>query len=84
MVYRTVRESLGDPQSTHRGSLATVHDGGGTHQMPNLPYRMSESWVQVGAHTPDLGEHTAQVLSELLGYDATQIKRAQYGDGEAP
>ena len=83
-VYRTVRESLSDPQFAHRGSLATVQDGGGTHQVPNLPYRMSESCVQVGAHTPDLGEHTTQVLSELLGYDATQIKRAQYGDGEAP
>lgn len=83
-MYRTVRESLSDPQFTHRGSLATVQDGGGTHQVPNLPYRMSESCVQVGAHTPDLGEHTTQVLSALLGYDATQIKRAQYGDGEGP
>ena len=81
-VYRTVRESLSDAQFAHRGSLATVQDGAGSHRVPNLPYRMSESEVQVGARTPDLGEHTQQVLSELLGYNAEQIKRARHGDAE--
>ena len=83
-VYRTVREALSDPQFAHRGSLATVEDGGGVHRVPNLPYRMSESRVEVGHRTPNLGEHTTQVLSELLGYTDDQIRRAQHGDVQTP
>ena len=79
-VYRTVRDALTDAQFAHRGSLATVRDGGGEHQVPNLPYRMSESVVEVGASTPNLGEHTHAVLAELLGYTDDQVKRAQHGD----
>jgi crotonobetainyl-CoA:carnitine CoA-transferase CaiB-like acyl-CoA transferase len=33
--------------------------------------------VQVGAHTPALGEDTDAVLSRVLGWSAAQIERAK-------
>ncbi len=63
--YRTVAEALRDPQLAHRGSLATVSDPAGDYQVLNAPFRISGADVQVGAHAPELGEHTREVLGSL-------------------
>ncbi|MDB5816922.1 MAG: hypothetical protein JWQ11_562 [Rhizobacter sp.] len=74
--YRSVKQAIDDPQMTHRGSMARVHDGGGEQRVPNLPFRLSDAKVEVGARVPALGEHTQQVLSEMLGLDAAAIEAA--------
>src|SRR6266513_3515210 len=43
--YRTVKEAMADPQLAHRGSLAEVHDAGGTFLALNPPFRMSAATV---------------------------------------
>jgi crotonobetainyl-CoA:carnitine CoA-transferase CaiB-like acyl-CoA transferase len=63
-AYRTVAEALNDPQLAHRGALAEVEDAGGTFKVLNLPFRMSEAKVAVGARIAGLGEHTNAVLHE--------------------
>jgi crotonobetainyl-CoA:carnitine CoA-transferase CaiB-like acyl-CoA transferase len=64
--YSSVGEALQEPQMAHRGSLAEVRDGGGSYLVPNLPFKMSGANVSVRPHVPALGEHTEQVLRELL------------------
>jgi len=39
--YRTVKEAMADPQLAHRGSLAEVHDQGGSFRALNPPFRFS-------------------------------------------
>ena len=78
-AYRTVAEAIADPQLAHRGSLATVEDAGGRHLVPNLPFRMSGALCSVAARTPALGEHTREVLSDLLKLDDAAIARITGG-----
>jgi benzylsuccinate CoA-transferase BbsF subunit len=40
-----------------------------------LPYRLDGKGVTVERAAPDLGQHTAEVLRELLGYDDADLKK---------
>lgn len=69
--YRTVRQALDDPQLQGRGFLTPATDGAGAFSVANLPFRLNGAPVrQHAAAVPALGQHTAQVLAELLGTDA--------------
>jgi crotonobetainyl-CoA:carnitine CoA-transferase CaiB-like acyl-CoA transferase len=48
------------------------HPSGGTVKLVRNPVRMSETPPRVASHPPTLGEHTDEVLRDVLGY----------GDGE--
>jgi crotonobetainyl-CoA:carnitine CoA-transferase CaiB-like acyl-CoA transferase len=43
-------------------------------RMPNVPIKMSDTPLGIDRHPPLLGEHTEEVLKELLGYDAERIQ----------
>jgi crotonobetainyl-CoA:carnitine CoA-transferase CaiB-like acyl-CoA transferase len=63
-----------NPQLRARGFFETVvHPVTGTHELPGLPMRFSalSRWYRRPA--PTLGEHTADVLRELLGLDDVAI-----------
>jgi crotonobetainyl-CoA:carnitine CoA-transferase CaiB-like acyl-CoA transferase len=70
--YRTVKEAMADPQLAHRGSLAEVHDQGGSFRVLNPPFRFSASAAAAQPWVAALGEHTAAVLGEL-GYGPRDI-----------
>jgi CoA:oxalate CoA-transferase len=70
--YRTVKEAMADPQLAHRGSLAEVHDKGGSFLALNPPFRMSGSRAASHDFVAELGEHSAAVLAEA-GYSAAEI-----------
>ena len=63
--YRTVREALADPQVTHRAALAEVSDAGGSYNVLNVPFRMSDAELKPGPRVPALGEHTAAIEAAL-------------------
>ncbi len=71
--YRRVKEVLADPQLTHRGALAEVHDKGGSFKVVNPPFRFSGLPVQVSGFSAGLGEHTRDVLASA-GYAADEIE----------
>jgi CoA:oxalate CoA-transferase len=71
-AYRTVAEAMGDPQLAHRGALAEVEDEGGSFNVLNLPFRMSDAKVAAGKRAPGLGEHTRAVLGEA-GFSEDRI-----------
>jgi CoA:oxalate CoA-transferase len=65
--YRTVAEAMADPQVQNRGFLGRASDAAGEIAVANLPFRLNGAPVRAGiAAVPQLGEHTAQVLTDLL------------------
>ena len=73
--YRTVGEALENQHLRERGSFATVQDAAGSFLVPNPPFRMSAARAAVGSDIPRLGQHTAPVLSELLGVGDAELRR---------
>ena len=65
--YREMDEVLADPQLAARGAMSHVNDAAGSYLVPNPPFTMSGSRVQVRPFVSELGEHGAAVLQEELG-----------------
>jgi formyl-CoA transferase len=62
-----------DPHLRDRGMIVTLeHPVRGPFMMPGCPIRMSDSPVELTIG-PQLGEHTDEVLCELLEYTDTQL-----------
>ena len=70
--YKQVFE---DPQVIHRGLRKDVPraDGGSVATIAS-PLRLSRSPVQYDKAPPMLGQHTGQVLADVLGMDAARIE----------
>ncbi|MFH1438233.1 MAG: CoA transferase, partial [Pseudomonadota bacterium] len=63
-----------DPQLKERGMLAQVeHASLGTIGVPGSVFKMSLTPGEVSTAHPGLGEHTEEVLKELLGLDDARI-----------
>ncbi len=67
-AVRTVGEALDSPEVAGRGMVAEVpHPTAGTLRVIASPYKMSGASVPVPAAPPLLGQHTDEVLREVLG-----------------
>ena len=61
-----------------RGSIVEIdHPRAGRLRVVGVPVRLSATPGSIRAPSPALGEHTAVVLSELLGLDASEIDALQ-------
>lgn len=75
-----VKDTLEHEHSVARGMVTEVdHDACGKLKVVSPPVKYSESVVSVRTAPPTLGQHTDEVLTEVLGWDATQIKKAKEG-----
>lgn len=64
-----------DLQLRHQELFAPVHHPVvGTNLMQQSPFRMSANEVRADRHAPLLGEHTARVLTELLGVPEDTVR----------
>jgi formyl-CoA transferase len=63
-----------DPQLRHRGMLVEVpHPTIGTLRLTGIPIKYSETPASVRRQPPLLGEHTEEVLAQVLGYKPERI-----------
>jgi len=74
----TIADVVKDPQLQARNMLVEIlHPVAGKTVMPNLPIKFSDTPAGVRGPAPLHGEHTEEVLSELLGlsqHDIEQLK----------
>jgi crotonobetainyl-CoA:carnitine CoA-transferase CaiB-like acyl-CoA transferase len=67
------------PQAKHRGLAVTAVDGAGRQTpAPANPARFSSTPVSYRRSAPKLGEHTAEVLREFLGYTKDEIEALRH------
>jgi crotonobetainyl-CoA:carnitine CoA-transferase CaiB-like acyl-CoA transferase len=68
-------EVFQNPQVLHRNMLVEVdHPKAGTIKLVGMPVKYSESHAAIRRPPPVLGEHTYEILSEILGYDGKSIE----------
>lgn len=71
----SIEQITRDPVVAHRQMLATVQQPGvGQVTIAGSPFRMSSTPGQVYSHAPLLGEHSIEVLREVLKYSDDAIR----------
>ncbi len=72
----TVDKVANDPQVLARDMIAEIeHDTTGTVQIPGIPIKLSETPGQIDAPAPNLGEHTSEILTDLLGLETEEVNQ---------
>jgi formyl-CoA transferase len=70
----TIPEVFSHAQAEARELIAvTEHPTAGTVQFPGFPYKLSDTPASVRRPPPMLGEHTEEVLVDLLGYSTEDV-----------
>lgn len=73
---RSVAENIGDPHLLARGTLAPVDYGDGTERLvQSAPYVISGAEVGPQGPPPHVGQHTDEVLTELLSLSSEELGR---------
>ena len=71
----TIADVVADPQVRHRKMIQEVtHPVAGTLPVANTPVRLSRSESGIAGPPPSMGEHTVEVLGELLGLTAEEVE----------
>jgi crotonobetainyl-CoA:carnitine CoA-transferase CaiB-like acyl-CoA transferase len=72
----SIADSFVDPQLSHRGSYISLeHPLVGEEPMPGLPWNFARARCTVTRRAPLLGEHSFEVLQEVLG-----VTRSGFGE----
>jgi CoA:oxalate CoA-transferase len=69
-----LRQTFSDPQVLHQEMVIEIPQPSGPVKVPGFPVKMSETPAVVRLPSPQVGEHTIEVLKEL-GYEATEIEQ---------
>lgn len=76
-----VAQVLTDPQVRAREMIVEVeHPTAGRMELPGIPIKLSDTPGSVRTPAPLLGEHTADILIDFLGYDINKIENLQEKD----
>ena len=70
----TLDEAVQDEQLRARGMIVPVeHPEGGVYEATGIPFKLSADSEERFTPPPTLGQHTAEVLRDVLGYDDARI-----------
>ena len=70
----TVAQALDDPQTAARRMIETVeHPTVGALKMLGIPFKFSDTPASVRRAPPMLGQHTEEILRDMLGMDTAKI-----------
>ena len=71
----SIEQVMNHPHMIEVGTVRTVSDrGAGEFQMPGMPLHFSAYENNLPLEAPYLGEHTEEILSGILGMDASKIE----------
>jgi CoA:oxalate CoA-transferase len=71
-----IEQAASDPQIAARDMFLNVrHPGAGEFKVANTPFKFSRTPCSVARASPDLGEHTQDVLGQLLGMTQEEISQ---------
>ena len=77
----TLDEAVQDPQVRSRSMIVDVeHPEGGSYEATGNPFKLSAAGEERFTPPPTLGQHTAEVLRDVLGCDGERIAEL-YADG---
>ena len=69
-----IQDVFNHPQAEERDLRVEIeHPTAGLVGFPGFPYKLSETPAELHRPPPLLGEHTGEVLTELLGYSTGQV-----------
>lgn len=71
-AYADPSDTLADPHLIQRGLFRQVSDGAGRFTGINPPWRMSGTRAEVGDSVPAVGEHTQEILDNILGLSPSE------------
>jgi len=75
-AVNNIGQVVDHPQVAARESLITMdHPRSGKVMMANVPVRLSKTPGSVRTPAPALGEHTGEILQELLGLSGAEVAR---------
>ena len=73
-AINNIEQVVNHPQVKARGALVEMdHPRAGKVKMVGAPVRLSETPGSVRTPSPMLGEHTVEVLRDLLGMSAAEV-----------
>lgn len=68
--------ALSDPQVLHRNMVVDIaHPDGGSTRAPGNPIKLSRSHEDSFSPAPHIGQHTHELLKELLDYSDEQVEQ---------
>ncbi|MTI69057.1 MAG: CoA transferase [Firmicutes bacterium] len=72
----TIDKVIKDPQVLERKMIVEVeHPKAGKLKVPGIPIKMSDTPGEIRTPSPLLGEHTYEILEEMLGYNKEKIDK---------
>ena len=69
-AINTTEEAANDPQAVINGYVTELqHPSYGPIKLPGFPVTLSQTPARIYRHAPEFGEHTEEVLIDMLGLD---------------